>query len=222
MAYFNRENQSGGNRNFGKPRFNNARQDMHKATCASCGKICEVPFKPTGSKPVLCRDCFKNSGGSSERRSENRSFGRSEDRPMYDAVCANCGKTCQIPFRPSQGRDVFCSRCFEKNEGGFDTRGPERRTFDKPSFNRDDSQHRTSDTSNYKAQFDSLNAKMDKILSLLMPVATEAAPLESVIDEGVIEEIVEEVKQAEKKPKKAKAVIKKPTAKTKKTSPKKK
>ncbi|MFA5364313.1 MAG: CxxC-x17-CxxC domain-containing protein [Candidatus Bathyarchaeia archaeon] len=31
---------------------------MHKATCAECKKECEVPFKPNGTKPVYCRECF--------------------------------------------------------------------------------------------------------------------------------------------------------------------
>ena len=31
---------------------------MHSAICASCGKPCEVPFRPSGDKPVYCRDCF--------------------------------------------------------------------------------------------------------------------------------------------------------------------
>lgn len=33
-------------------------REMHKAICADCGKECEVPFKPTQSRPVYCRDCF--------------------------------------------------------------------------------------------------------------------------------------------------------------------
>lgn len=228
MGNYNREHQSSGNRNFGKPRFNNDRPDMHKATCASCGKICEVPFRPTGSKPVYCKDCFQNIQGTDSHRTESRSYDRprSEERQMYDAVCSNCGTNCQIPFRPSPGRDVFCSRCFEKNEGS-ETHRPGR-SFDKPSFNRDDNRNRTKDIPNYKAQFEALNAKMDKILSLLNPSPTEVTPLESAIDEKVIEEIVEEVKEvkkeaAEKNPKKAKSAVKKPTTKTKKeTSPKKK
>lgn len=32
--------------------------EMHQATCISCKKFCEVPFKPNGKKPVFCRDCF--------------------------------------------------------------------------------------------------------------------------------------------------------------------
>jgi len=33
-------------------------REMFSATCASCGKEAKVPFKPTGSKPVYCSDCF--------------------------------------------------------------------------------------------------------------------------------------------------------------------
>ena len=32
--------------------------EMHQASCVSCKKFCEVPFKPNGKKPVYCRDCF--------------------------------------------------------------------------------------------------------------------------------------------------------------------
>lgn len=48
---------------------------MHKATCSDCGKTCEVPFKPTGEKPVFCSDCF----------SSKREGGRDEGRPSRDS-----------------------------------------------------------------------------------------------------------------------------------------
>ena len=35
------------------------RREMHKTSCSRCGAETEVPFKPTGEKPVYCRDCFK-------------------------------------------------------------------------------------------------------------------------------------------------------------------
>lgn len=31
---------------------------LHKAICADCRKECEVPFKPSGGRPVYCKDCF--------------------------------------------------------------------------------------------------------------------------------------------------------------------
>jgi len=34
-------------------------REMHDAICATCGKPTQVPFKPTGDRPVYCRDCFR-------------------------------------------------------------------------------------------------------------------------------------------------------------------
>tara|TARA_Y100000310_G_C20636868_1_gene791653 strand:+ start:13 stop:195 length:183 start_codon:yes stop_codon:yes gene_type:complete len=33
-------------------------REMHKTTCTKCGKECEVPFKPTEGREVLCKECF--------------------------------------------------------------------------------------------------------------------------------------------------------------------
>ena len=44
----------------GGNRFNDRPREMHKAVCAECKAECEVPFKPTEGKPVLCKDCFRN------------------------------------------------------------------------------------------------------------------------------------------------------------------
>ena len=45
--------------------FGCARQ-MYPATCASCGRETEVPFKPSGARPVYCRDCFQRQRGSAQ------------------------------------------------------------------------------------------------------------------------------------------------------------
>ena len=69
---------SGGRGEFGRgsKRFERRPIEMHDVTCDKCGKECQVPFKPSGDKPVLCSDCFEKSGSS------NRSFGpRNRDRP---------------------------------------------------------------------------------------------------------------------------------------------
>ena len=44
--------------------FGGRPREMHKATCADCGKECEVPFKPKEDRPVYCKECFsKRKGG---------------------------------------------------------------------------------------------------------------------------------------------------------------
>ena len=39
--------------------FNSGPRQMFPATCAQCGQQTEVPFKPSGNRPVYCRDCFQ-------------------------------------------------------------------------------------------------------------------------------------------------------------------
>ncbi len=34
-------------------------------------------------------------------------------RTYHDAICANCGAECRVPFEPTQDRPVYCSTCFE-------------------------------------------------------------------------------------------------------------
>jgi len=79
MGNYNRNSRSGGGRYGGggfrgrdsKPR------EMHQAVCDECGKDCEVPFRPSGDKPIFCNDCFDRREGGSPRRSGRKSFGGS-------------------------------------------------------------------------------------------------------------------------------------------------
>lgn len=88
---FRRDDRSGGSR-FG-PRdrgFAKGPPRMFDATCSQCGKQCQVPFRPTGSKPVLCSECFRPNDRAprgdfrSERRpfrNENQSFSPQQSSP---------------------------------------------------------------------------------------------------------------------------------------------
>ncbi len=57
-----RRSFNGGGRSFGgnRDRFDRGPREMHKAVCAECKQECEVPFKPTEGKPVLCINCYRN------------------------------------------------------------------------------------------------------------------------------------------------------------------
>lgn len=43
--------QAGEKDKFGRQMFN--------VKCSDCGKDCQVPFKPSGDRPVYCRDCYQ-------------------------------------------------------------------------------------------------------------------------------------------------------------------
>jgi len=36
-------------------------------------------------------------------------------RELFEAVCADCGKTASVPFRPSGAKPVYCSDCFQNH-----------------------------------------------------------------------------------------------------------
>ena len=74
----------GGKPSFQKKSWGNDRGGdvpMHKATCSECGRACEVPFRPTGEKPVFCRDCFasKREGGDRAPRPDFNNRGPKRD-----------------------------------------------------------------------------------------------------------------------------------------------
>lgn len=80
--------------------------------CASCRAIRKAQRNsPSGG------DSYSN--GSGYDRGSNgysgMSYATAERRPrqMFEAPCANCGKTAQLPFQPTGARPVYCSDCFQ-------------------------------------------------------------------------------------------------------------
>jgi len=147
------------------------RPQMHEAVCDECGQRCEVPFRPTGDKPVFCRDCFKNKEDSSprrpERRDSGRSFGRSnfEEKRMYKTVCDECGNECEVPFQPTGGKPIYCSQCFDKGDNG-DKGGKSNKGG-----------HAKAGSDQFKEQFEMLNIKLDRLIKILTPVNPNSVEL---------------------------------------------
>ena len=44
-------------------------------------------------------------------RGPRRDFG---SREMHKATCSECGNECEVPFKPREGRPVFCKECYSK------------------------------------------------------------------------------------------------------------
>lgn len=172
------------------------RPEMHKAICSDCGSSCEVPFRPNGTKPVLCSTCFGAQKGGSDSRSFGGGRERSFDAPrtMFKATCQDCGVTCEVPFKPMSGKPVFCSDCFG---GGKTEKRPERR-----EERRDD---RPADKG---ADFSALNAKLDKIITLLSGNVAPVAPVEKFVMTPKVEKAVKEVKEVKVEKKEEAAPVK--------------
>lgn len=44
----------------------------------------------------------------------------SKEHMMHKAVCSECGKRCEVPFRPMNGKPVYCNDCFAAKRSGSD------------------------------------------------------------------------------------------------------
>ncbi len=92
------------------------------------------------------RDSPRFESRDSGDRFERRDSGSYEKR-MHTVICAKCGDRCEVPFRPREGKPVYCSRCFRQNDNGGDF-GP-----------------KTSALSTN--EFDQINEKLNKIMKAL-------------------------------------------------------
>ncbi len=93
-------------------------------SCSDCGQqftftASEQEFfaKKGFTDPSRCPDCraarkAARSGGGDYRG------GSTGERQMYPAVCAQCGKETEVPFKPTGDRPVYCSDCYQQQRGG--------------------------------------------------------------------------------------------------------
>jgi CxxC-x17-CxxC domain-containing protein len=142
------------------------------------------------------RGGFSRGGGRGGFGGGGRSFGGDRgDRQMFDATCDNCGKSCQVPFRPTQGKPVYCSDCFEKMGGRDRDQSNDRPRFeDRPR----------APQAQGGPDLGAINAKLDKILSILEPknIVEVAEPktvkLAEVVDLPKIKKAVKKVASEKK------------------------
>jgi CxxC-x17-CxxC domain-containing protein len=40
-------------------------------------------------------------------------------REMHKAVCSECKKECEVPFKPTEGKPVYCKECYAKKNPRF-------------------------------------------------------------------------------------------------------
>ena len=56
----------------------------------------------------------RNGGGFGRSRSFD---GPREPREMHKAICSECKKECEVPFKPSEDKPVYCRDCYKKKKG---------------------------------------------------------------------------------------------------------
>lgn len=93
-------------------------------TCKECGRnfifsVSEQAFyveKGFEHAPSRCQECRlarknKKSEAGFTRGGYNQYPNRSM-RETYEAICAECGCTTEVPFKPKEDRPVYCRQCY--------------------------------------------------------------------------------------------------------------
>jgi len=179
--------------------------------------------KPSfGGKPKFGGGKKFGGGGRGHDRGHGRSERPSEDRELFKATCSSCHKSCEVPFRPSGDKPVFCRECFaEKDQGSErsfsgrnESRGGEYRKDARPQREERPARHeevrapRDNSSEDIKRQLVNLESKIDYILELL---AIGVATIEDVVAEPAASE--EAVPAKVRKPKTVKTKTKAPAKK---------
>lgn len=126
---------------------------------------------------------------------------------MHKAVCSQCGKDCEVPFRPTGDKPVYCNDCFGDIKGTGDNRGGDR--FQKKSFDSYRAPVRadfsggvsggSNDNSEVKKQLELLNVKMDRLIKTVESIAGAGMSLKEKITEEKMEAETGAVKKKTKK-----------------------
>ena len=174
----------------------------------------------------------RDGGGYNDRRSNDRGYnshsgsgggGRRDggyNREKFHAVCDDCGNDCEVPFKPTSGKPIYCDNCFSKHKPRDDRGGNDRGGRDSGSRNygrRDSKTYGDTkpaiNSNQYKEQFEALNTKLDKILSSLN--LNTAGKKVVVGDKVVVEKKTTKAKSKKATKKKVTKVKAKPKAKAK-------
>lgn len=107
-----------------------------------------------GGRDFGQRDFQKKSWG--ERGAGNR------ENVMHTATCSDCGKSCEVPFRPVQGKPVYCNECFG-GKRGQSTEGFVRKEFNNPAPARVNAESNKGND-DIKRQLEATNAKLERLI----------------------------------------------------------
>ena len=185
---------------------------------------------------------FNDRGGRDNRgggfRGGNRdggrpSFGgnRGGDRgpvTMHKAVCDECHKSCEVPFRPSSDKPIYCNDCFSGKRGNEaprrefnNDRGPKREFNDKPSQSSFTKPTQSGNNDDIKKQLSEMNSKLDRLANAIKklsfskvstPIVSSTKPEMKVITKATVSKVVAKkavVKAPVKKIESKKAPVKK-------------
>ncbi len=124
----------------------------------------------------------------------NRRSGRRDEKTMHQVTCDGCGKDCEVPFKATEGKPVYCNDCFK-------SRGKS---------------NKTNQQCNCKEEIEKINQKIDLILEIVKGIKTSQDVKQVAETQDTQNESVSEKETVlSEKPKTKKVAVKKKTTKKK-------
>jgi len=121
---------------------------------------------------------FSSHGGGFNKRDDSRGGRDRGPITMHQAICDQCGKPCEVPFKPTSGKPVYCNACFGGKKEIGNNRSESR--FSKRNYDN----YKVSKNSNFgsdidkgnnnevKKQLEILNGKMDLLIKAIETIAS--------------------------------------------------
>jgi CxxC-x17-CxxC domain-containing protein len=82
--------------------------ECHQQFVWTAGEQLFYADKNFKNEPKRCKEC--------KSRRTSRMGGQPRERVETSTRCSQCGKETTVPFKPTQGRPVFCKECFQQRK----------------------------------------------------------------------------------------------------------
>jgi len=82
--------------------------ECHQSFIWTAGEQLFYADKNFKNEPKRCKDCKSRRG--------SRMTAPPRERIETSTTCSQCGKETTVPFKPTQGRPVYCKECFQQRK----------------------------------------------------------------------------------------------------------
>ncbi len=117
---------------------------------------------------------------------------------LHKAMCAKCGKSCEVPFRPNGKKPVYCKECFGAQGGspGGGDRFPKKEFSPRPHTRPEFHSAPSGNSDSVTKQLEAVNAKLER---LIVAVGVLAGNMASSPKDAKEETLSSVVKKSSKK-----------------------
>lgn len=78
----------------------------------------KAPQLQQQTSPINPSQIYNPPNNHNNHNNHNHQNHRPKERQMYQTICADCQKECEVPFKPTGDRPIYCKECFTRRRNG--------------------------------------------------------------------------------------------------------